>query len=187
MAKMIYCKTCGEQIAKSAKTCPHCGARNKKHGFLKFLLALVILGAVGGAFTRGNGFRKFSPGSRPAPAAAAKETAGETAAAAETAAGAETSAAATEAAGDSDGVTPELKEFLDSYEEFMNEYCDFLDHYDSDDLSQLMEYTSLMQKYAEYAEKADAYDEKDMSNADLKYYIDVTSRIEKRLIDSMED
>lgn len=27
---LIPCKTCGKEIAKSAKQCPHCGAKNKK-------------------------------------------------------------------------------------------------------------------------------------------------------------
>ena len=30
MSKMIKCKTCGADIASSAKSCPGCGAKNKK-------------------------------------------------------------------------------------------------------------------------------------------------------------
>lgn len=81
------------------------------------------------------------------------------------------------------GVTLETKEFLDSYEAFMNEYCDFMESYDGSDLSAMTKYLSMMQKYAEFAEKADAMDEADMTDEDYKYYIDVISRIEKRLID----
>ena len=81
------------------------------------------------------------------------------------------------------GVTPEVKDFLDSYEAFMNEYCDFLESYDASDLSAMTEYLSMMQKYADFAEKADAMDESSMTAEDYKYYIDVTARIEKRLID----
>lgn len=29
MNKMINCKTCGKEIAASAKVCPSCGAKNK--------------------------------------------------------------------------------------------------------------------------------------------------------------
>lgn len=32
MAKLIKCKTCGNGIAKTAKVCPHCGAKNKGGG-----------------------------------------------------------------------------------------------------------------------------------------------------------
>ncbi len=37
MSKMKKCKVCGENIAKSAKTCPHCGAKNKPGAFRVFL------------------------------------------------------------------------------------------------------------------------------------------------------
>ena len=30
MSKMIKCKHCGQEIAKSAKVCPSCGGKNKK-------------------------------------------------------------------------------------------------------------------------------------------------------------
>ncbi len=99
--------------------------------------------------------------------------------------GAEAASADTASSGDSSGVTPELKEFLDSYEAFMNEYCEFMENYDASDLSQLAKYMELMGKYTEFAQKADAYDENEMSDEDLKYYIDVTSRVEKRLIEAM--
>lgn len=41
MAKMVKCKTCGEEIAKSAKVCPHCGARQKKRVFLGIVLFII--------------------------------------------------------------------------------------------------------------------------------------------------
>ena len=55
MAKIIVCKTCGKEIAKSAKACPHCGAKQKP-GCLRSVLAVflllfgiaMILGALGG-------------------------------------------------------------------------------------------------------------------------------------------
>ena len=55
MAKIIVCKTCGKEIAKSAKACPHCGAKQKP-GCLRTVLAAfllvfgitAILGALGG-------------------------------------------------------------------------------------------------------------------------------------------
>lgn len=45
--KMMSCKTCGQEIAKSAKKCPHCGAKNKKPFFLRWwfiLLAIIVVG-----------------------------------------------------------------------------------------------------------------------------------------------
>lgn len=52
MGKMIKCKTCGEEIAKSAKVCPKCGASQKKHPVLGVILVifgvLLIVAAIGG-------------------------------------------------------------------------------------------------------------------------------------------
>lgn len=53
MAKMVRCKTCGEEIAKSAKVCPKCGAKQKKHIVLGVILVifgiLLVSAAIGGS------------------------------------------------------------------------------------------------------------------------------------------
>ena len=49
--KMKNCKACGEEIAKKAKKCPHCGAKNKKPFYKKlwfWLLVFIIIGSIGG-------------------------------------------------------------------------------------------------------------------------------------------
>lgn len=49
--KMMNCKTCGEEIAKSAKKCPKCGAKNKKPIYKKkrfYLLVIIVLAIVVG-------------------------------------------------------------------------------------------------------------------------------------------
>ena len=52
MAKMIQCKSCSKEIASSAKSCPGCGAKNKKpfyqRGWFIALAIFVIIGAIGG-------------------------------------------------------------------------------------------------------------------------------------------
>jgi len=87
--------------------------------------------------------------------------------------------------GASDEVTPEFKELMDSYEAFVDEYCEFMEEYaDSDDITGMMgEYTEYMQKLADYTEKLDAYDEDDMSDADLSYYLEVTNRCNQKLLE----
>lgn len=47
--KMKICKTCGTEIAASAKTCPCCGAKNKKgHPILiAVVVVLVLFAAIG--------------------------------------------------------------------------------------------------------------------------------------------
>jgi len=56
MSKMINCKSCGAEIASSAKTCPSCGAKNKKPVYKRvWFIALIIIvvaaviGSVGGS------------------------------------------------------------------------------------------------------------------------------------------
>lgn len=46
--KMMACKTCGTSMAKSAKKCPSCGAKNKKPpiGLLIVLAIVVVLGGM---------------------------------------------------------------------------------------------------------------------------------------------
>lgn len=45
MAKMIKCATCGADIASNAKSCPNCGAKNKKPVYRRpiFIILLVIV------------------------------------------------------------------------------------------------------------------------------------------------
>ena len=85
-----------------------------------------------------------------------------------------------------DGVDPELKAFLDSYEEFMDEYILFMKKYMNDPgnaVTMLGEYASIMEKYGEFAEAVEKYDEKEMSTADAKYYLEVTNRINQKMLD----
>lgn len=45
MNKLTVCRTCGEKIAKSARVCPHCGAKQHQ-GLLAFGYALLIISLV---------------------------------------------------------------------------------------------------------------------------------------------
>lgn len=54
-AKIIKCKSCGNEIASNAKTCPNCGAKNSKPIFKKWwfwliivIVLIIILGAGSG-------------------------------------------------------------------------------------------------------------------------------------------
>lgn len=85
-----------------------------------------------------------------------------------------------------DRVDPELKAFLDSYEEFIDEYILFMKKYMDDPgnaVTMLGEYASIMEKYGEFAEAVEKYDEKEMSTADAKYYLEVTNRINQKMLD----
>ncbi|HFL3758268.1 TPA: zinc ribbon domain-containing protein, partial [Clostridioides difficile] len=56
MSKMIQCKSCSKEIASNAKSCPNCGAKNKKpfykRGWFIVIVVLVLLYAIG---TSGSG------------------------------------------------------------------------------------------------------------------------------------
>ena len=85
-----------------------------------------------------------------------------------------------------DGVDPELKAFLDSYEEFMDEYIAFMKKYTEDPgnaVSMLTEYATIMEKYGDFAEKIEQYDEKEMSTEDAKYYLEVTTRVTQKMLE----
>lgn len=42
MAKMVKCKSCGQDIAKSAKVCPHCGAKQHQGAMVACVIIIVI-------------------------------------------------------------------------------------------------------------------------------------------------
>lgn len=52
MKKLVPCKTCGAEIAKSAKKCPHCGAKNAPSAFwliAALLFTVMFFAGIGGA------------------------------------------------------------------------------------------------------------------------------------------
>ena len=83
-----------------------------------------------------------------------------------------------------EGVSPELVEFLDSYEAFMDEYCEFMKNYNESDPTQLLKYASIMEKYYEFSEKAEAWDEEDMTDEETLYYLKVMNRVNEKLLET---
>lgn len=86
----------------------------------------------------------------------------------------------------SDGVSPEFKEAMDSYEAFFDEYVKFMKKFSEskDALSMMGDYTDYMTKYADIMEKMGGIDADNLSTAEYAYYIDVMARIEKRLLEA---
>lgn len=88
-----------------------------------------------------------------------------------------------------DGMRPEFKKAMDSYEEFMNEYCEFMKKYaesDSTDMELLTDYTNYMSKYAEVVEDFEAWDDGEMNTAETEYYLEVQTRVNKKLLEVAE-
>ena len=51
--KMTTCRACGAELAKSAKVCPHCGAKNKKPVYTKWWFWLLVVLVIGTAASGG--------------------------------------------------------------------------------------------------------------------------------------
>ncbi len=80
-------------------------------------------------------------------------------------------------------VTPELKEFCDSYEAFMDQSIKLLESTDQSSPEFMKEYAEYINKLAEFEEKATYYSnrESEMSAADLAYYTACMARITEKM------
>lgn len=189
--KKVICQNCQSAIDRNAKICPVCGAKNKKpfykRGWFIVLVILIIFNIYGCAGSR-NQDKKETEETKAVETV--KETQTPETQAPETQApetqAPETQAPEMEAPADDlvDGMRPEFKQAMDSYEAFMNEYCDFMADYaesDGSDLKMLADYADMMSKYADAAEDFDAWDDDDLNDAELSYYIEVQTRVNERL------
>lgn len=84
-----------------------------------------------------------------------------------------------------DGMRPEFKEAMDSYEAFYDEYCDFLAKYNANptDTKLIAEYTDMMTKLVDMDEKFENWENNDLNDEELKYYIEVNGRITQKMLD----
>lgn len=84
-----------------------------------------------------------------------------------------------------DGMRPEFKEAMDAYEAFYTEYCEFMKEYSENptDLTLLAKYADMLVKAEEMNEAFEEWDESELSNEELKYYLDVYNRVMKMLVD----
>ena len=80
---------------------------------------------------------------------------------------------------------PEFKEAMDAYEAFYDEYCDFMIRYQDNptDLMLVAQYGQLLIKMAEVNEAFEKWDESELNNEELKYYLEVSSRVMQKLVD----
>lgn len=87
-----------------------------------------------------------------------------------------------------DGMRPEFKEAMDSYEDFMDEYVAFMKKYNKNpgDLSLLLDYADYLGEYAEFVEDFEKWDDGEMNAAETEYYIKVQTRVSKKLLEVIE-
>lgn len=87
-----------------------------------------------------------------------------------------------------DGVRPKFKEAMDSYEAFYDEYCEIIKKYTANptDMELLTSYLDILAKSVEMTEKFEAWEDDEMNDAELRYYMDVTNRITQKLLELYE-
>ena len=86
---------------------------------------------------------------------------------------------------DSGLLSPEFKKTMDDYEAWFDHYCEVMKKYEENpsDLELMSEMTELLSEETEMLEQMENMDESEMNNAELAYYLEVTARIEKKLLE----
>lgn len=84
-----------------------------------------------------------------------------------------------------DGLHPEFKAAMDSYEEFYDGYCEFMEKYKENptNLEFLEEYTDMLSKADDVNKKFDAWNEEEMTDEEILYYIEVNNRVLEKLVE----
>lgn len=82
-------------------------------------------------------------------------------------------------------IDPDFKKAMDSYEEFMFDYVDFIKDYNSNpsDLKLIAEYSEYLINLEKVEKDFEKLDEDDMTDAELAYYIDVQARVNKKMLE----
>jgi hypothetical protein len=82
-------------------------------------------------------------------------------------------------------ISPDFKKTMDNYEEWFDHYCEVMKKYQDDpsDMALLAETTELLAEEAKIFDEMENMDESEMNTAELAYYLEVTARIEKKLLE----
>ena len=148
----------------------------------KFLIAVLALILIGALFGCGK-----DKGTSPEAEPAAEESVETVEEEEETEPEPSETAEPEEESSDSDSavISPEFKQTMDDYEAWFDHYCDVMKRYkeDSSNLELLSEMTELLSEETTMLEKMDNMDQSDMNTAELAYYLEVTARIEKKLLE----
>lgn len=89
---------------------------------------------------------------------------------------------------DSGVISPDFKKTMDDYEAWFDHYCEVMKKYQENpsDLELLTEMSDLIAEETTMFEQLENMDESEMNNAELAYYIEVTARIEKKLLEAAD-
>ncbi len=81
-------------------------------------------------------------------------------------------------------IRADIKEAIDSYEAFVDEYCEFVKNYDSTDMTMLNEYMDLVSKEVEMTKEFKEIENKDLNDAEALYYSEVSLRCSQKLLEA---
>ena len=81
-------------------------------------------------------------------------------------------------------IRPEVKEAIDSYEAFVDEYCSFMASYDATNTETMAEYISLMAKELEMTKEFEEIADWDLTEAEMDYYALVALRCDQKLLEA---
>ncbi len=79
------------------------------------------------------------------------------------------------------GNSTDFRKWVDDYEKFMNEYCDFMEGYNPSDYIQLARYTQLLGEYSKWVADTEKLEEKDYSAEDWAYLLAAEARVAERV------
>ena len=82
---------------------------------------------------------------------------------------------------DNNAIRPDVKEAIDSYEKYIDKYCEFMQRADYGDMVWLAEYAKYMSSLTEMQEKFNAINDKDLTTAETNYYIEVLNRCNEKM------
>ena len=84
------------------------------------------------------------------------------------------------------GLGKEFKEAMDSYEAFIDEYCTFMKKYtksNGTDMTLLADYAKYVSKLEDANKKFDKWEDEEMNAEETAYYIEVQTRVNKKLLE----
>lgn len=84
-----------------------------------------------------------------------------------------------------DAIRPKFKKAMDSYEAFIDDYCEFMKKYaesDGTDMGLLADYLDFIGKIADVTKDFEAWNDKDLNTAEVAYYLEVQTRANKKLM-----
>lgn len=86
---------------------------------------------------------------------------------------------------DSGLLSPEFKKTMDDYEAWFDHYCEVMKKYEENpsDMELISEMTDLLAEETTMLDQMKKMDQSEMNTAELAYYLEVTARIEKKLLE----